>query len=141
MQKLTHFTVKWFWFAIAAIVQNKTKHMELFELFHNLWPGCYYNNEVIRLTCVFLRVRELEGALRLSQLSALSLLEMSSSESLGVEHGEPLSTSSNLRFRPRDDTVSMETLRLEALQIGTSFVRQTDRLLLAKLKHEPPWHF
>lgn len=57
-------------------------------------------------------MRELEGALRLSQLSALSLLEMSSSESLGVEHGEPLSTSSNLRFRPRDDTVSMETLLL-----------------------------
>ena len=54
-------------------------------------------------------MRELEGALRLSQLSALSLLEMSSSESLGVEHGEPLSTSSNLRFRLRADTVSMET--------------------------------
>lgn len=96
-----------------------------------------YNNKIIKLTYgVFLRVRELEGALRLSQLSALSLLEMSSSESLGVEHGEPLSTSSNLRFRPRDDTVSMETLRLEELQIGTSFVQQTDRLLLAKFKHE-----
>lgn len=74
--------------------------------------------------------------MRLSQLSALSLLEMSSSESLGVEHCEPLSTSSNLRFRPRDDTVSMETLRLEALQIGTRFVQQTDKLLLAKSKHE-----
>lgn len=85
---------------------------------------------------MFLRVSELEGALRLSQLSALSLLEMSSSESLGVEHCEPLSTSSNLRFRPRDDTVSMETLRLEALQIGTRFVQQTDKLLLAKSKHE-----
>lgn len=74
-----------------------------------------------------LRARELEGALRLSQLSALSLLEMSSSESLGVEHGEPLSTSSNLRFRPRDNTVSMETRRLGALQTGVSFVQRTDR--------------
>lgn len=116
-----------------------TKHNtgKLFELLLNLQPGSCYNIEIIRLTSgVFLRVRELEGALRLSQLSALSLLEMSSSESLGVEHGEPLSTSSNLRFRPRDDTVSMETLRLEALQIGTSFVQQTDRPLLAKFKHE-----
>lgn len=67
--------------------------------------------------------------MRLSQLSALSLLEMSSSESLGVEHGEPLSTSSNLRFRPRDNTVSMETRRLGELQTGVSFVRQTENIL------------
>lgn len=66
--------------------------------------------------------------MRLSQLSALSLLEMSSSESLGVEHGEPLSTSSNLRFRPRDSNVSMETQRLGALQTGVCFVRYTDRV-------------
>lgn len=122
---------------LAQGLGTKQNAGKLFDLLHNLRPGSCYNNEIIRLTCgVLLRVRELEGALRLSQLSALSLLEMSSSESLGVEHGEPLSTSSNLRFRPRDDTVSMETLRLEALQIGTSFVQQTDRLLLAKFKHE-----
>lgn len=51
----------------------------------------------------------LEGGLRLSQLSALSLLEMSSSESLGVENGELLSTSSYLRLRLRDEPASMET--------------------------------
>lgn len=51
----------------------------------------------------------LEGGLRLSQLSALSLLEMSSSESLTVENGELLSTSSYLLLRLRDDPSSMET--------------------------------
>lgn len=51
----------------------------------------------------------LDGGLRLSQLSALSLLEMSSSESLGVENREPLSTSSYLRLRLRDELASMET--------------------------------
>lgn len=55
---------------------------------------------------------ELEGGLRLSQLSALSLLEMSSSESLGVEEGELLSTSSYLRLRLRDEPASMDTWRL-----------------------------
>lgn len=54
--------------------------------------------------------------MRLSQLSALSLLEMSSSESLDVEKGEPLSTSSNFRFRPSVPTVSMETQRLQNAQ-------------------------
>lgn len=59
-------------------------------------------------------VNELDGGLRLSQLSALSLLEMSSSESFGVsENGEPWSTSSYRRFRLRDAAVSMETLCLE----------------------------
>lgn len=61
----------------------------------------------------------LEGGLRLSQLSALSLLEMSSSESLGVENREPLSTSSYLRLRLRDGPASMETCYLRA-QISTS---------------------
>lgn len=56
----------------------------------------------------------LVGGLRLSQLSALSLLEMSSSESLGVENAELLSTSSYLRLRPRDDPASMETPCLRA---------------------------
>lgn len=51
----------------------------------------------------------LDGGLRLSQLSALSLLEMSSSESLGVESREPPSTSSYLRLRLRDELASMET--------------------------------
>lgn len=68
---------------------------------------------VLPLTCVSccsLRVNAvLEGGLRLSQLSALSLLEMSSSESLGVENGELLSTSSYLRLRLRDEPASMET--------------------------------
>ena len=50
----------------------------------------------------------LQGGFRLSQLSALSLLDTSSSESLGVEKGEPASTSSYLRFR--EDGDSMETL-------------------------------
>lgn len=54
------------------------------------------------------------GGLRLSQLSALSLLEMSSSESLGVENAELLSTSSYRRLRPRDDPASMETPCLRA---------------------------
>lgn len=57
-----------------------------------------------------LRVKAaLEGGLRLSQLSALSLLEMSSSESLTGENGELLSTSSYLLLRLRDDSSSMET--------------------------------
>lgn len=65
--------------------------------------------------CGSLRVNEmLEGGLRLSQLSALSLLEMSSSESLGVENGELLSTSSYLLLRPRDEPASMETRCLRA---------------------------
>lgn len=60
----------------------------------------------------------LVGGLRLSQLSALSLLEMSSSESLGVENAELLSTSSYRRLRPRDDPASMETPCLRADSSG-----------------------
>lgn len=71
------------------------------------------------------RVNELDGGLRLSQLSALSLLEMSSSESFGVrENGELWSTSSYRRFRLRDAAVSMETLCLLGTTQGMS---KTDR--------------
>ena len=61
----------------------------------------------------------LEGGLRLSQLSALSLLEMSSSESFGVENGELLSTSSYRRLRLRDEPASMETGSLGAQSSNT----------------------
>lgn len=47
--------------------------------------------------------------MRLSQLSALSLLDTSSSESLSVENGELLSTSSYRLLRLRDEPSSMET--------------------------------
>lgn len=71
------------------------------------------------VSCCSLRVNAvLEGGLRLSQLSALSLLEMSSSESLGVENGELLSTSSYLRLRLRDEPASMETCCLRARRHG-----------------------
>lgn len=79
------------------------------------------------LMCVFccsLRVNAvLEGGLRLSQLSALSLLEMSSSESLGVENGELLSTSSYRRLRLRDEPASMETRCLRAQSRATVSIR------------------
>lgn len=85
------------------------------------------------LTCVSrcsLRVNAvLEGGLRLSQLSALSLLEMSSSESLGVENGELLSTSSYLRLRLRDEPASMET---PCLRAQSSTRQATDNTLCTR---------
>lgn len=70
--------------------------------------------------CGSLRVNVvLEGGLRLSQLSALSLLEMSSSESLDVENGELLSTSSYRLLRLRDEPASMEIRCLVNQSIGS----------------------
>lgn len=95
--------------------------------------GCGVEGEIRLVMCLSgwvgglwrsLRVNAvLEEGLRLSQLSALSLLEMSSSESLGVEKGELLSTSSYLRLRPRDEPASMETRCLRGHRRRTSRVR------------------